>query len=304
MFSSSIIPTINRPTLSRAVWSVLSQEFEAAAFEVIVVNDSGQPLPDAEWQHSQRVRVVHTNRRERSVARNTGAAIAKGRYFHFLDDDDVLLPGALQAFWNLSQEAQDAAWLYGSYRTVGNDGHPLAEFHPGIQGNIFAPLVSGEAIPFQASLVRHDAFYTAGTFDPLITGVEDRDLARRIALRGSVAYTPVVLAQIRIGEQGSTTAWGSLADDDRWGREKALRSPGAFGRLRSSASSAYWHGRVSRAYCASSVWNLRRKHLLTAASRASAALAFGGWHVVEPAFWNGLRTKIGPPRSGERPEQN
>ena len=54
---------------------------EAADFEVIVVNDSGQPLPDMDWQHCPRVRVIDTNRRERSVARNTGAAIAQGKSF-------------------------------------------------------------------------------------------------------------------------------------------------------------------------------------------------------------------------------
>ena len=99
MFSSTIIPTISRPTLSRAVCSVLSQDFTSADFEVIVVNDSGQPLPDAAWQYSERVRIIETNRRERCVARNTGAAIARGNYLHFLDDDDWLLPDALEAFW-------------------------------------------------------------------------------------------------------------------------------------------------------------------------------------------------------------
>jgi glycosyltransferase involved in cell wall biosynthesis len=83
-FCSTIIPTINRSTLSRAVYSVLDQAFTGADFEVIVVNDSGQPLPDMDWQHSERVRVITTQRRERSVARNTGAAIARGKYLHFL----------------------------------------------------------------------------------------------------------------------------------------------------------------------------------------------------------------------------
>ena len=46
MFSSTVIPTVNRPTLSRAVRSVLQQNFTADDFEVIVVNDSGQPLPE------------------------------------------------------------------------------------------------------------------------------------------------------------------------------------------------------------------------------------------------------------------
>ena len=45
MFCSTIIPTIGRPSLSRAVCSVLDQEFSHDDFEVIVVSDSRKPLP-------------------------------------------------------------------------------------------------------------------------------------------------------------------------------------------------------------------------------------------------------------------
>src|SRR5215467_1378107 len=103
MFCSTIIPTVGRRSLARAVSSVLSQTFDKDDFEVIVVNDSGSPLIKAEWQSSPRVSIVNTNRRERSVARNTGAALAKGKYLHFLDDDDWLFPEALTHFWQLSQ---------------------------------------------------------------------------------------------------------------------------------------------------------------------------------------------------------
>ena len=64
VFSSTIIPTINRSTLSRAVHSILDQDFEVEDFEVIVVNDSGSPLPEMEWMHSGRVHVIETNRHE------------------------------------------------------------------------------------------------------------------------------------------------------------------------------------------------------------------------------------------------
>ena len=109
MFCSVIIPTIGRQTVTRAIYSVLEQEFTADNFEVIVVNDSGQILPDAPWQHFEQVRLINTNRRERSVARNAGAAIAKGKYLCFLDDDDWLLPRALEQFWALACQAKDAA---------------------------------------------------------------------------------------------------------------------------------------------------------------------------------------------------
>jgi len=292
MFCSTIIPTINRSSLPRAVHSVLDQAFKVADFEVIVVNDSGQRLPDADWQDSKQVRVINTNRHERSVARNTGAAIARGKYLHFLDDDDVLLPGALEAFWMLDEEAGDAAWLYGSYQTVDNFGNLIEEIHPGITGNVFALLVSGEGVPLQASLLQTRHFFTAGAFDPAITGVEDRDLGRRIALAGSIAYTPAVVAQIRIGEKGSTTNWAILAEDDRQGREKALSMQNSFARLRASVNSCYWRGRVSRSYLGSTAWNLRRRRILTAVSRLGASLAFANWHMFSPDFWRGLRTRI------------
>lgn len=294
VFCSTIIPTVNRPTLSCAVQSVLDQVSTEADFEVIVVNDSGRPFREMEWQHCKRVRVIDTNRHERSVARNTGAAIAKGKYLHFLDDDDVIVPGALKVFWQLAQKAPDAAWLYGCYQTVDNDGNLIEEFHPAIEGNLFALLVCGEGIPLQVSLLHAKQFHAVGGFDPnpILTGVEDRDVGRRIALAGTVAYTPTVVAQIRIGEQGSTTNWAKIAEGDRCGREKALIAQNAFARLRASATSDYWRGRVSRAYFGSVVWNLRRGNLFNAMSRAAAGGAIANWHIVSLDFWNGLNTKI------------
>ncbi|MGE5222658.1 MAG: glycosyltransferase family A protein, partial [Omnitrophica WOR_2 bacterium] len=230
MFSSTIIPTVGRNSLSHSVCSVLDQSFSADGFEVIVVNDSGKPLPEMDWQSSSKVKVVNTQCRERGVARNTGAALAKGKYLHFLDDDDILLPGALQAFWELSQTT-DAAWLHGHYQSMDNQGNVLQEFDPEMEGNIFANLIAGEAIPLQASLLNADCFFKAGAFDPNIPGNEDRDLSRRMALAGKTAGTTHVVARIRIGQQGSTTDWSRIAEMDRWSREKALREPGAYQKL-------------------------------------------------------------------------
>ena len=291
IFCSTIIPTINRPTLSRAVNSVLDQNFSAADYEVIVVNDSGKPLPETDWQHCERVRVINTRCRERSVARNTGAAIAKGKYLHFLDDDDWMLPGALDVFWALDQDSDDI-WLYGSYQTVDNDGKIIDEFHPGLTGNIFAFLVAGESIPFQLSLIEAGAFFRAGAFDPKITGVEDRDVGRRLALIGDVAFTDHLVAQIRIGEEGSSTDWSRIAEDDRMCRDEALLDEKSFERIRASTKSSYWHGRVTRAYMASAIWNFKRRKISSVINRAIASLYFVGIHPLKRDFWEGLRHKF------------
>lgn len=292
VFCSTVIPTIGRPTLSRAVLSVLDQDFDAGRVEVIVVNDSGDALADAPWRHRPGVRVVDSPGRERSVARNTGAAVARGRYLHFLDDDDLLLAGGLRALATLCGRVPGAAWAYGSWQTVDNEGRHLATFDAGLTGNIFADLVAGEGLPLQASLVRADDFLMAGGFDPALCGVEDRDLGRRIALRGSVAYTPVVVASVRVGQVGSTTDWTRLAEADRMGREKALAAAGAVARLWDSAPSAFRSGRVCRAYLASAQWNLRRRRIATAVARAAVAGIFARWLVILPGFWRGLRTRI------------
>jgi glycosyltransferase involved in cell wall biosynthesis len=298
VFSSTIIPTINRATLSRAVRSVLDQEFDSEDFEVIVVNDSGSPLPEMEWMQSERVRVIDTNRHERSVARNTGAAIARGRFLHFLDDDDILLPGALLAFWALDQHQENAVWLNGSYQSVDNDGNVIEIIHPENNGNNFALLVSGEGIPLQASLLDSRYFFKAGCFDPKITGVEDRDLGRRLVMLGKICHTNTLVAQIRIGIVGSTTNWSIIAEGDRSSRENALNLKGSFGRLWDSAKTcswhgqvrrSYWHGRVCRSYFASMAGNLKQGNLLLALSRGLAGLAFMNWRIFSPDFWRGMR---------------
>jgi glycosyltransferase involved in cell wall biosynthesis len=297
MFSSTIIPTINRNTLSRAVQSVLEQEFDADEFEVIVVNDSGNPLPKMNWQASRRVHIINTNCHERSVARNTGAAIARGRYLNFLDDDDILLPGALRAFWDLSQRKGDAIWLSGGYQLVDNSGKVIETIYPENQGNNFALLVAGEGVPLGSSLLDTHYFFMVGCFNPNMSVIEDRDLGRRLAMVGSICHTNELVAQFRIGSEGSTTNWSIQMEGERSSRERALNLHGSFARLWNSAKTCvwhgesrrnYWHGRVSRAYMGSILWNMQHRNLISASSRALAMLVFMNWRILSIDFWQGM----------------
>lgn len=293
MFCSVIIPTVGRATLGRAVHSVLDQEFSGDGFEVIVVNDSAKPLPAAEWQASVRVRVVHTNRRERSFARNTGAAIARGEYLCFLDDDDWLLPSALERFWALANEKPDAAWLYGGIRVVDEAGAYLGEVNSALGGDRFAQILGGAWAPIQASLVEAGTFFAVGGFDPSICGTEDLDLCNRIAVRGTLANTPATVACLLRGQTWNTsTNYQRAPDDIRRSRDQVLAEPGSFRRLRASADSSYWSGRILRVYLSTVPWNLRQGRPFTAMSRAVSSVA---WLVLvvpralSPGFWEGAR---------------
>ena len=46
---TTVIPTVGRSTLSRAVKSVLEQASLVEGFEVNVINDSGKLLAGADW---------------------------------------------------------------------------------------------------------------------------------------------------------------------------------------------------------------------------------------------------------------
>jgi glycosyltransferase involved in cell wall biosynthesis len=300
MFISTIIPTIGRPTLARAVYSVLEQEFQYEECEIIVVNDSGSDLPIEDWQKFPHVQILSTNRHNRSIARNTGAAIASGKYLHFLDDDDWILPGAFSAFWERTRE-NTAAWIYGAFHMVNNDGETIVSIFPEEQANCLINLVAREWLPLQASIVETSAFFKVGGFvmlEALKGGFEDIHLSRQIAQQFDFAYITYVIACIRSGNIGSTTDYENLFNQDRESREQTLGMPGTFQRLLASTRNnsqrvAYWSGKVVYYYLVSVAKNLKEKRLFTAMSRglyAIAGLIFAGKYLLSVDFWRGMTT--------------
>lgn len=290
MFCSTIIPTVGRRTLSRAVESVLAQNVSHCEFEVLVINDSGMPLEKADWQTAERVRIVQTNRRERSVARNTGAAIAKGTYLHFLDDDDWLAPDAYQHLWKLSQ-ASNAKWLYGITQLVDRQNRPTIQLEHGLQGNCFVQAMAGEWIPLQASFIERKTFLETGGFNPLLSGPEDIDLLRRFLRAESVSETPHLVAYVIMGGEGSTTDYVQHPQASRWARELVLDSPNVHDRMRSSAVNPFWCGRMLRVYLTSAVWNLTHRRFFGAASRICSsilAVVHAGTGILTRDYWRAV----------------
>lgn len=297
IYCSTIIPTVGRPTLTRTVMSVLDQQVSSDSFEVIVVNDSGKPLPPADWMSSKYVRVIETNRWNRSVARNAGAAIARGRFLHFLDDDDWLLPGAFESLWSLAKNSE-AAWIFGGYQLVDREDEPLELCLPDEQGNCAIRLAIGEWIPLQVSLIRSDSFFAVGGFaslESLLGGDEDVDLSRQISLNFEIAGVQNPVAVIRFGHEQTTTNYKQLRQQSRISREKMLNSPGAAKRLQSSAQERavfvdYWHGRLLWCYLASVYWNLNHRRPFTAFSRLITSVSIFGisWkYLFSRRFWLG-----------------
>jgi glycosyltransferase involved in cell wall biosynthesis len=284
--------------LSRAVKSVLDHEVDTEQFEVIVVNDSGSPLPEEDWQKSERVTIISTNQHNRSVARNAGAAIAKGRYLHFLDDDDWMVPGSFQKLQELAETTQ-AGWVYGAYRLVNNQGKKVAEIFPGEEGNCYLQMIYWEWLPLQASFIASESFFAVGGFaslQSLLGGFEDVDLTRLISRYYDMAFLPEIVTCIRAGEVSSTTNYITMFQQNRQSREKVLKNPGSFSRMKGSANASqskapYWRGRIVYLYLTSVKWNLKEKRLFTTISRVAytlAALLFPVNNLFSSRFWRGV----------------
>jgi glycosyltransferase involved in cell wall biosynthesis len=279
IYCSIIIPTISRQSLSKAVESVLTQEFPQENIEVIVVNDSGLELPQEAWQASERVQVINTQKRERSFARNAGAAIARGKYLLFLDDDDTLLPNALNSFLKLSEQ-ESANLYYGGYNICFPDGRPKFTYRPDETGNCLIRLLMAEWIPLQASMIEKEAFFHVGGYNPKMVPHEDIDFTLKMAYNHNFAVTNSVIFNYLVDRNTSTTDQSNFFDEFYEMRETILDMPSAFNRIRESAcdqceKTEYWKGRVSGIYFSSMARNWKHKRRLKAWERA-----FWGWRNI------------------------
>jgi glycosyltransferase involved in cell wall biosynthesis len=290
---SVITPTYKREDLlARCVESVLAQEVDAH-IEHIVVNDAGVPLKKAAWMDDPRARVVETCKTERSVARNTGAALSTGQWLYFLDDDDYPLPGAFAKWLTVAQANPDAVHLYGGYEIQNEDEKTADRIQPQHAGHLLPILFAGETIPLQASLIRRETFFQSGGFDPLFVPVEDVDLLQRVTRLGPSAVVLEMVARVRVNHVATTTTSHERstalfrAIPERWTQD-ATTVPLLHRMLHGDS---YWTGRCARIYLIAAVNLLKKRQPLLSTTRLLQAFQLSGAQLLAPAFWKGVRRR-------------
>lgn len=121
---SVIIPFYNTAQYAvDCIESVINQTTDYR-YELILVDDAS---PDAcpaildSYGHYENVRVIHKTNGGLSSARNCGIQQAKGAYLMFLDSDDLLCPGAIDALMH-NAITSNADIVDGSFRTMTKKG--------------------------------------------------------------------------------------------------------------------------------------------------------------------------------------
>lgn len=103
---SIIIPFYNvEKHISQCLDSVYNQDIPEDDYEVICVNDgspdnSRQIVLEYQKKHTNLILIEHDENKKLGAARNTGRAIAKGKYIWNIDSDDYIQPNVLNKLIN------------------------------------------------------------------------------------------------------------------------------------------------------------------------------------------------------------
>ncbi len=184
--------------IAETVRSVQQQTY--THFEIIVVDD-GSPVPAASvLPESSEVLVLRTENRGCAAARNFGFKQSSGDFLVFLDSDDRLTPGALEAHLKAFAECPAAALSFGAQRFIDEDSLEIRASHncrP--RKNYFLMLLEGNPIGTPgAAMIRREAFIEAGLFDESVRIVEDYPLYLRLARKHPFVQNPSCVVDYRV----------------------------------------------------------------------------------------------------------
>ncbi len=189
--------------LGEAIASVLAQTRQAD--EIVVIDDGSTDDPATVVAKFHGVRLIRQDNRGVAAARNTGLRGCKTSHIVFLDADDRLLPTALQTGLICIAGRPDCAFVYGGYRLISDNGHPIAPdcFWP-IDGDAHLALLRSNLLgPAATALYRRDCLL-ANEYDETLRRAEDYDLYLRITQRYPIASHPEIVVEYRRHSQNIT----------------------------------------------------------------------------------------------------
>ena len=181
---SIIVPTFQRPDrLCRCLAALSSMDYPLDRYEVIVVDDGSDPpveplVRDTVGQIT--CRFIRTQRHGPGLARNVGAARARGRWLAFTDDDCAPRSGWLSAFATMFRKKPTA--LLGGHTINALRDNVYAQASQNLIDYLYGYFnaAPGHARFFTSNnmTAHRETFLEVGGFDPrfMLVGSEDREL--------------------------------------------------------------------------------------------------------------------------------
>lgn len=183
-----VIPCYNRAhVVADAVASVLAQD--STPERVIVVDDgstdgSAAAIRALAASDPRVVAMILPRNGGASAARNAGLALCASPWVAFLDSDDVWLPGAAAALLG-APALHRLDVVVGHFARVEAGGAPEAPECGWDGACIRAGLASGGVVGPSWSVIRRDAAFACGGFDPSFHNCNDWDFYTRAAATGA-----------------------------------------------------------------------------------------------------------------------
>ena len=183
---SVVIPAYNaQSTLAETVRSLLSQSL--TDWQAIIVDDGSTDsttaiASDFAWRDG-RITLHRQANQGPAAARNTGLDAAKGKYVHFLDADDWLVPLGLERLVHAAEWSGRGA-ACGDWTLHAGDGRPLGvTMSPPAQVVGLEHLLRGNALAPNSHILRRDLIGSL-RFEPSMPVAEDYQMWNSLAAKG------------------------------------------------------------------------------------------------------------------------
>lgn len=223
--------------LRRCLESVAAQSYRR--IEHVVV-DGGSTDGTVERLRDAPVKFVSEPDRGQTDALNKGFALASGDLVGWLNADDELTPGAVEAVVAAFRKRPDAGWVYGDCEVRRGGGRVLV-WRPPRRIDLRA-LDLGDVLPQPGSFVARRALERVLPLDESFHLAMDFDLWLRLADAGfDGVYVPKTLAVFELhaeSKTGSQARAAFFAEEERALLKLGRVRPAAFARGRAAAAAA------------------------------------------------------------------
>ncbi len=281
-----IIPTYNRAEmLGQAIESVLAQS--RVPDEIIVVDDGST---DGTWELLQGypppVYAFRQRNRGRSNARNEGIERCGADFVCFLDSDDLLVPGSVEARVRWLEANPDHGVVYGQVAYADAAGRPIPgelATGPCLRGNIFPALAKYNTIPILAIMIRRDCLPEPPYFDEKLEKWEDWDFLLRVASRCKFGCLDEIVGLYR-QHSGMTIGRGAAVEESTMTVQERIYRVDAFLSLPAASR--------ARIYGSHALGRLRAGHVRRARECLLRGMREVPWYLPLYVIW--ALSLIGP----------